>query len=72
MISKPLTFGELSIGDHFIGFPVDGDDSGHGGYRGGHNLFRKISKRQSDNAVAVESGTLSWMTNNMEVIKVIA
>jgi hypothetical protein len=37
-----LTFGELNIGDMFIGFPLDGDNNGHGGYKGGHVLYRKI------------------------------
>lgn len=40
--SKPLTFGELKIGDSFIGFPTDGDDSGHGGFRNGSYVFKKI------------------------------
>jgi hypothetical protein len=40
-MSKPLTFRELSIGDCFISFPTDGDDSGHGGYRKGSYLLRK-------------------------------
>ena len=31
-MSQPLTFGELAVGDHFICFPTDGDDHGHGGY----------------------------------------
>jgi hypothetical protein len=41
-MSTPLTFGELRPGDFFIGFPVDGDDSGHGGYRNGSYLFIKL------------------------------
>ena len=41
--SKPLTFGELEIGESFISFPVDGDDSGHGGFRKGFYVFKKIN-----------------------------
>jgi len=40
-MSKPLTFGELEIRDYFIDFPIDGDDSGHGGFRNGSYLFKK-------------------------------
>lgn len=43
MMSKKLTFEELEVGDHFISFPSDGDDKGHGGYRGAHRLFIKTS-----------------------------
>lgn len=41
--SKPLTVGELDVGDTFIFFPDDGDDSGHGGFRGSGRLFVKIA-----------------------------
>ncbi len=41
MISKPLTFGELKIGEYFIGFPTYGDDSGHGGYKGSFYVYKK-------------------------------
>ena len=42
-MSKKLTFGDLEVGDKFIGFPSDGDNSGHGGHLGSHNVFMKIS-----------------------------
>lgn len=32
--SKYFTFGELEVGDKFIALPVDGDDHGHGGWKG--------------------------------------
>ncbi len=41
--SRPLTLNDLKIGDTFICFPDDGDDSGHGGFKGGGVLFVKIS-----------------------------
>ena len=41
--SKPLTVGDLDVGETFIFFPDDGDDSGHGGFRGGGRLFVKIA-----------------------------
>ena len=47
-MSTPLTFGELSVGDLFIDFPSDGDDSGHGGYRKGSYVFKKISPVRTD------------------------
>lgn len=42
--SKPLTFGELKPGDKFVDFPVDGDDSGHGGFRKGAYVFEKTEE----------------------------
>jgi len=76
--SKPLTFGELAVGEHFIAFPLDGDDSGHGGFRGGQNLFRKISAEDrtgptqlAPNAQATGTGTRSNMPVGMRVLKII-
>lgn len=43
--SKPLTLADLSVGDVFIRFPMDGDDSGHGGFKGGARLFVKQEPR---------------------------
>ncbi len=40
--SKPCTIADLKVGDTFIPFPTDGDDHGHGGFRGGSRLFIKI------------------------------
>lgn len=42
-MSKPLTLGELEPETMFIFFPSDGDDSGHGGFRGGPRIFIKSS-----------------------------
>lgn len=42
-MSTPLTFGELEVGTKFIDFPIDGDDKGHGGYRGGSWLLMKVA-----------------------------
>lgn len=36
-----LTFGELKVGQKFIGLPVPGDNSGHGGFKKGSYLFIK-------------------------------
>jgi len=76
--SKPLTFGELKIGDFFIGFPEDGDDSGHGGYRRGSYLFEKVEERKperrymhGDNAIKVCDGVESHMPDGMKVVKVL-
>jgi len=40
--SKPLTLADLKVGEAFIFFPDDGDDSGHGGFKGGGRIFTKI------------------------------
>ena len=41
--SKPKSLGDLPIGSHFICFPTDGDDSGHGGFKGGARVKTKIA-----------------------------
>ena len=75
--SKPLTFGELRLGKKFIGFPLDGDDSGHGGFRGVHTIFIKFGQDESkpfeipsDNAMTVRDGIPSHMPKGMRVIEV--
>jgi hypothetical protein len=40
--SKPLTLADLAVGDAFVVFPGDGDDHGHGGFKGGGRLHVKI------------------------------
>lgn len=54
---KKLQFGDLQVGDCFIGFPLPGDNSGHGGYLGSSNLFRKMEMKSSDENAPVESGS---------------
>lgn len=73
-MSKPLTFKELKEGDSFILFPCDGDDSGHGGYRNGAWLFRKLTLcegKNGENAVRLYDGVLTKWSDKMEVYKVI-
>lgn len=65
--SKPLTLGELKVGTSFIPFPLDGDDSGHGGYRGGHILFTKVSGSIAESYMSLNH---SFQTN-MKVIKIL-
>lgn len=66
--SEPLTFGELGEGDHFISFPLDGDDSGHGGFRAGSRLFTKLD----DECARAGNGTsISRMPATMRITKVI-
>lgn len=43
--SQPITVRDLKVGEKFIFFPYDGDDSGHGGFKGGARLFVKIEPR---------------------------
>ena len=72
--SPHLTFGDLEPGDHFIGFPLPGDDSGHGGYLGAHRLFVKTRAFAppvyENSGVASSDGGLSVFPNTMHVIKV--
>lgn len=48
-ISQKLTFSKIRIKSYFIAFPDDGDDSGHGGFRGKHNVFIKTSATTASN-----------------------
>ena len=72
--SPRLTFGDLEPGDHFIGFPLPGDDSGHGGYLGAHRLFVKTRASAPsvyrDSGRASADGAESVFPNSMPVIKV--
>lgn len=75
--SEPLQFHELSVGDHFIMFPADGDDSGHGGFRGTRWLCRKTRPSELGepygvvtNLVCINNGAESRATPGMRVIKV--
>jgi len=73
MEKNVLTFGELAEGSKFIGFPVDGDNSGHGGYKQPHNTFTKLkasSGKNGENAVRCEDGALSHMPDAMEILPV--
>lgn len=73
--SKPLTFAELKIGDTFISFPSDGDDSGHGGFRKGAWLMRKTAEDDgnalNDNYVRVHDGAFSHWRGSGQVYKVL-
>lgn len=72
--SSHLTFCDLKPGDHFIGFPLPGDDSGHGGYLGAHRLFAKTRESApsvyKDSGLASADGAESVFPNSMPVIKV--
>ena len=52
-----LTFGDLEVGEFFIWFPQPGDNSGHGGYLGAKELFRKTEHRATGKMVPINSGT---------------
>ena len=81
-MSTPLTFEELKVGDHFISFPTDGDDSGHGGFRKGSYVFAKIEPNFPlsygkagpgliDNCIRMVDGIKSHSPDTMLVYKVI-
>lgn len=65
-----LTFGDLAIGDRFIGFPLPGDDSGHGGYKGTHWIYQKISKRKGLQDLVKDNTVVSSFPDTMLVLKV--
>lgn len=78
MTSKPLTFKEIEIGELFIDFPMDGDDSGHGGFRKGSYVFKKIEPLPSGipdyclNAERLIDNTpSSHMPDEMRVLKIL-
>ena len=75
-MSDKLTFGELIIGDTFISFPAAGDDAGHGGFKGGHVLLKKIKPIKTQAAFSGSNamrgnGLLSKIPDSMEVIKIV-
>ncbi len=61
-----LKFSALEYGEHFICWPVPGDNSGHGGYLGTQRLFMKTGDLTASNG----SGTESSMNANMNVIRI--
>ncbi len=82
---EPLTFGELRVGDKFIGFPWPGDNQGHGGLLGTFPIFVKtayvvgmsigymvgMSLGSSANAVRINDGHSSTFADDLFVIKVV-
>lgn len=75
---EPLTFGELNVGDKFIGIPVPGDNNGHGGLRGGYHLFCKTESARSTyfplgerNAVKLLNNNPYYFTRDAQILKVI-
>lgn len=64
--SEVWTFGELAEGDAFIFTPIDGDNSGHGGFRAGSYLFVKTSGR---NARRNHDHNISTFPATMRVLK---
>lgn len=78
--TEKLTFGALKVGDHFIGFPLPGDNSGHGGYLGAQNLLRKTEMKCPEGklepvnhgvAINVRRGIPSNLPNGMPVILIL-
>ncbi len=75
--AEVLKFQYLKIGEKFICMPVPGDDSGHGGFKGSHNVFIKIYPYHRDdfpsdkyNAVRLCDGTFSSLPAGVWVIRV--
>ena len=71
---KKLRFDDLAIGDHFIGWPVPGDNDGHGGYLGSQRLFVKTHAHVSDvhesGAASDGRGVQSAFPKTMDVIRI--
>lgn len=75
-IKKTLTFADLEQGDKFIALPVAGDDSGHGGLKGGHVLFYKWPCSGSFSSSEFcgkifSTGNFSTIPDSMQVIKIV-
>lgn len=77
--SEKLTFADLKRGDKFICFPVDGDNSGHGGYLGESILFVVTQEARFQRgggdpiglSVNIGRGVESNCPGEMPVIKVV-
>jgi hypothetical protein len=72
-----LCFGDLRVGDNFIGFPEPGDNHGHGGYLEGSNLFLKTENLSTGKLVPHNSGAAvngrgvqSYFPRTMAVYKI--
>ena len=67
-VSEVLTFDKLDIGDHFIDFPVDGDNHGHGGFIKASYVFKKTEK---SSAIRLVDSNSSTFPDSMQVLLVI-
>lgn len=68
---KKLKFKDLKDGEIFIVFPSPGDNSGHGGYLGGHHMFQKTDNPQDDsdnNVLRLRDDVYSKFSDNMPVL----
>ncbi len=68
MSDQKLKFGALEFGEHFICWPVPGDNSGHGGYLVAQRLLVKTGDLTASRGDGVESS----MNAQMDVIKVLS
>jgi len=67
MSDQKLKFGALARGEHFIYWPVSGDNAGHGGYLGAQRLFVKTGELTANSGSGIESS----MNAKTDVIKVV-
>lgn len=65
--AQKLKFGALKRGEHFICWPVPGDNNGHGGYLGTQRLFVKTGEQTAHSGGCSSE---SSMNVKMDVIKV--
>ncbi|MAF34520.1 hypothetical protein CMO91_01615 [Candidatus Woesearchaeota archaeon] len=68
-------FGRLAPGEQFISLPTPGDNDGHGGFKGVHNLMMKTTISGASgpnpyNYVATTTGLLGHNPDSMDVIVV--
>ena len=66
MENETLTFGELPIGQKFIVLPQPGDNNGHGGLKGIHYIFKKMSNGTGTRL----KGNSSTFPSDMEIIHI--
>jgi hypothetical protein len=71
-IEKKLTFGKLKEGELFIGFPVEGDNKGHGGYLDAYYVYQKTGETEAKRYYirSGDSTSTSSIPKTMHVIKV--
>ena len=73
---ETLTFGDLKQWEMFIAFPLPGDNNGHGGFKDGGHIFKKLKTPvNSDsnywvNVVCLFDGAPSYFPDKMLVLKV--
>ena len=59
-----LAFEDLQVGDKFIAWPTPGDNSGHGGFLRGSNLFMKTAPVKQEGLLTFSYNAVRLLDGN--------